>query len=150
MYLFFVLWQSVFLWSVPCHFHSFSTSGILLSFAVTHFHLLSLFAIRFLLLSNISLVSLVAIRCTTRSYSISFFAIRCQSLYHSLSLNVPLVYLFINDPYLKSFYKKKKLANLQIKVKNKAIQKTTYSYKKWVVLHWSHEMIRVPHIGSQV
>ena len=34
-------------------------------------------------------LSLVVIRCTTR----------CYSLYHSLSLDVPLVYLFINDHF---------------------------------------------------
>ena len=46
-------------------------------------HSLSLFVIRCLSLS------LVVIRCTTR----------CHSLYHSLSLDVPLVCLFINDLY---------------------------------------------------
>ena len=33
----------------------------------------------------------------TRSHSLSLVVIRCHSLYHSLSLDVPLVCLFIND-----------------------------------------------------
>ena len=56
---------------------------------ITLFHLLSLVFIRFHLLYHS--LSFVVIRC----YSLSFVVTRC----HSLSLNVPLVYLFINDPF---------------------------------------------------
>ena len=102
----------------------------LLSFAVTHCHLLSLTVIRCLSLLlfvthcttccrlSSFVVPLIVIHCTTRCHSMSLSAIHCQSLYHSLLLDVPLfinVRLFINDLYLKSFCKRKKLANLQIK-----------------------------------
>ena len=34
----------------------------------------------------------------THCHSLSFVVIRCHSLYHSLSLDLPLICLFINDP----------------------------------------------------
>ena len=46
---------------------------------------------------SLSLVSLVAIRCTTRCHSFSFVVTRCTTRFHSLSLDVLLVCLFIND-----------------------------------------------------
>ena len=89
-------------------YHSLSLTFIFcnsLSFAITCFHALSLVVI------HCHSLSFVATRCTTRCHSLSFVVTRCHSLYHSLllvvihchslyhllSLDVPLVCLFIND-----------------------------------------------------
>ena len=86
-----------------------------LSFAVTHCHLLLIVVFRCHSLSLVVtcctahcrplslFVSLVVIRCTTRCHSLyhwlSFIVTRC----HSMSLDVPLVCLFINDHYFIIF-----------------------------------------------
>ena len=59
-------------------------------------------------------VPLIVTHCTTCCHSVSLSAIRCQSVYHLFSLDAQLDCLFINDLYLKSFCKNKKLANLQM------------------------------------
>ena len=48
-------------------------------------------------------LSLVVIRCAARCYSLSFVVIRC----HSLSLDVPLVCLFMNDRHRTCSVKKR-------------------------------------------
>ena len=96
-----------------------------LSLAVTHRHLLSLVVIRCHSLSLV--VPLIVIRCTTRCHSLSLVVIRCHLLSfvvtrchslplvvplavircYSLSLDVPLVCLFINDRNKMRLNKKK-------------------------------------------
>ena len=59
------------------------------------------------------LLSLIVICC----HLLSFVVSHCHSLSlvkHSLSFIVPLVCLFLNNLYLKSFCKNKKIVNLQI------------------------------------
>ena len=74
-----------------------------LSFVVIHYHSLyhSLSFVVSLVVTRCHSLSLVVIRCHSLSYSLSFVVplvvIRSHSLYHSLSLNVLLVCLFIND-----------------------------------------------------
>ena len=108
----------------------------LLSFALTHCHLLSLVVTRCITrCHSLSLVitrwhwlSFVVTRCTTLCHSLSLVVIRCHSLYHSLSfvvtrcatrchslsLDVPLVCIFINDPKKGlSFYKFPRGGNLK-------------------------------------
>ena len=79
-----------------------------LSFVVTRCHSLSLGITRFYSLSLV--VALVVIRCTTRCHSLLLVVIHCNSLYHSLSLDVPLICLFINN-----------------------LQKLTESYKSYII-----------------
>ena len=71
----------------------------LLLLAVTHCHLLSLVVIHCHPLQHS--LSVVATRCTTRCHllyhSLSFVVTCCTTRCHSLSLDVPLVCLFIND-----------------------------------------------------
>ena len=108
----------------------FSFAVPLLSLAVTHFHSLS-FVVPLVVIRCHSLyhsLSFVVTCCTTRCHSLSFVVTRCttrcHSLYHSLSfvvtrcttrfirfhslsLDVPLVCLFINNLlfYLKSSFR---------------------------------------------
>ena len=67
-----------------------------LSFVVTRCHSLSF------VVTRCHLLSIVVSRCITRCHSLchssSFVVIHSHSLYHSLSLDVSLVCLFINNP----------------------------------------------------
>ena len=67
----------------------------LLSLVVIPCHSLLLFATRFHTLSLV--VSLVVTCCNSFYHSLSFVVTPCSTLCHSLSLDVPLVCLFIND-----------------------------------------------------
>ena len=67
---------------------------LVVRFVVILCHSLSLFVI------YCHLLSLVAIRCHSLYHSLLLVVIRCHSLYHWLSLDVPLVCLFINDHYI--------------------------------------------------
>ena len=75
----------------------------LLLFPVTHCHLLSLVVSLVVILCHLlqHSLSVVATRCTTRCHllyhSLSFVVTCCTTRCHSLSLDVPLVCLFIND-----------------------------------------------------
>ena len=77
----------------------FSFAVPLFSLAATHCHSLSLFATHFHSLSLF--VPLVVIRCHSLYHSLSFVVTRCitrcATRCHSLSLDVPLVCLFISD-----------------------------------------------------
>ena len=75
----------------------------------TRFHSLSLVVLLIVIHCHLLyyLFSLVVIRCTTCCHSLSFVVIRCQpphhfvvTGFHSFSLDVPLVSLFINDRFL--------------------------------------------------
>ena len=66
------------------------------SFVITRCHSLSLVVIR------CHLLSFAVTRCTTHCPLLSLVVIRCHSLYYSLSFDVLLVSLFINNLYIKS------------------------------------------------
>ena len=68
----------------------------------THYHSLSLVVIRCHLLPLI--VPLDVICCTTRCHSLSFLVTRCTTCSQSLSLDVSLVCLFINDRPIFNFH----------------------------------------------
>ena len=68
-----------------------------ISFTFIHFHLL--YHLLSLVVIHCHSLSLVVPLVVTRCYSFSFVVICCTTRYHSLSLDVPLVCLFINDPH---------------------------------------------------
>ena len=73
----------------------------LLSLAVTHCHLLSLVVTRCITrCHSLSLVvPLVVTRCHSLSFVVPLVVIRCHSLYHSLSLVVPFVVILCHSLY---------------------------------------------------
>ena len=68
-----------------------------LSFIVTRCHSLSL------VVTRCNSFSLAVTNCTTRCHWLSLVVICCLSLHHSLSLDVPLFCLFINDQFQESY-----------------------------------------------
>ena len=103
------------------HCHSLSlVVHYSLSLAVTHCHLLSLVVIRCHSLSLV--VPLIVIRCTTHCHSLSLVVplvvIRC----YSLSLDVPLVCLFINDRNKMRLNKKKMGLNKRKDFRNSSMR----------------------------
>ena len=111
-------WQSSILWSVLCRFHSLYHCCHSLSLIAICCHVLS-FVVSLAVTLCHSLyhsLSLVVIRCHSLYHSLSFVVTRCttrcHSLYHSLSLvvircpslslDVPLVCLFINNQIFRS------------------------------------------------
>ena len=80
---------------VPLVVIRFTTCCHSLSLVAIRCHSLTLIVIRCHSLSF--LVPLVVSRCTTHCHSLSLAVIHCHSLHHSLSLDIPLGCLFIND-----------------------------------------------------
>ena len=70
-------------------------------------------------------LSLVVIRCHSLYHSLSFDVIHC----HSLSLDVPLVYLFINDSLAQQFTSKSSLNRVFI-LQKKFLRIITFSFYK--------------------
>ena len=70
-------------------------------------------------------LSLVVIRCHSLYHSLSFDVIHC----HSLSLDVPLVYLFINDSLAQQFTSKSSLNRVFI-LQKKCLRIITFSFYK--------------------
>ena len=92
----FVIERTAIIHSLKCTV-PFSLVVPLLSLAVTHCYLLSLVVTR--CITRCHSLSLVAPLVVTRCHSLSLVVIRCHSLYHSLSLVVPLVVIRCHSMY---------------------------------------------------